>query len=340
MPTSRIERPRILVVTTGGTIASRRDPVTGAVSTAVNGEELLEIVPQASEIADVELRNFAAVNGWNMTPPMMFDLAQLLNAELKRPDLAGAVVTHGTDTVEETAYLVDLMLQSEKPVMFAVALRNISELGADGPRNLTDAIFVAASPAAGGYGCLLVANQTVHAARFVTKTHTTHLDAFESLDFGPVGMMTHDGVRFLRPAFESKPLIADRIESEVFLFKAAAGADSRPLVWAISAGYKGIVVEGSGAGNVPAAVIPGITAAIEAGLPVVLATRCIRGFLSLTYGSGGAAGGGWDLAQLGAIPASHLPAQKARIKLMLALGSTSTLDEIRVIFERDNLAIA
>jgi L-asparaginase len=334
MPPSKPKRPRVLVVTTGGTIASRRDPVTGAVSTAVSGEELLEIVAQSSEIADLEVRNFAAVNGWNMTPPMMFDLAQLLNEELKRPDLVGAVVTHGTDTVEETAYLVDLMLQSDKPVAFAVALRNISELGADGPRNLADAILVAGSSAARGYGCLVVANLTVHCARFVTKTHSANLDAFESPDFGPAAVMANDGVRFLRPPFKRKPLTADRIEPEVFLFKAAAGADARPLYWAISAGYKGIVVEGSGAGNVPAAVLPGITAAIEAGLPVVLTTRCLRGFLSPTYGSGGATGGGWDLAQLGVIPSSHLPAQKARIKLMLALGVTSNLDEIRNIFDQ------
>jgi L-asparaginase len=335
MATSKPERLRVLVVTTGGTIASRRDPVSGAVATAVSGEELLDIVPQASDIADLEVRNFAAVNGWNMTPPMMFDLSELLNAELKRPDLVGAVVTHGTDTVEETAYLVDLMLQSDKPVVFAVALRNISELGADGPRNLADAIHVAGSSAARGYGCLLVVNQTVHAARFVTKTHTTNLDAFESPDFGPVGVIAHDGVRFLRPPFDRNSLTADRIEPEVFLFESAAGSDARPLFWAISVGYKGFVVEGSGAGNVPAGVMPGITAAIELGLPVVLASRCVRGFLSPTYGSGGAAGGGWDLAQLGVIPASHLPAQKARIKLMLALGATSNLEEIRAIFERE-----
>lgn len=336
MTRPRADRPRVLIVTTGGTIASRRDPLTGAVSTAARGEELLDIVPGASDMADLEVEAFSAVNGWNMTPAMMFDLARLLNQQLQRPELVGAVVTHGTDTVEETAFLVDLMLQSEKPVVFSVALRNISELGADGPRNFADAIAVAASPKSRNFGSLLVVNQTVHAARYATKTHTTNPDAFESPDFGPAGLMTNEGVRFLRPPLRRAPLNPSWIEPEVFLFKSTAGADARPLIWAISEGYKGVVIEGSGAGNVPAMVLPGISSAMEARIPVVLASRCIRGFLSPTYGSGGAAGGGWDLARLGVIPATHLPSQKARIKLMLALGMTSDFDEVRAIFEDDS----
>jgi L-asparaginase len=333
VPTPHTARPRVLIITTGGTIASRRDPVTGAVSTAASGEEFLDIVPEARDITDLEVEHFASVNGWNMTPAMMFDLSETLNQRLQRPDLAGVVVTHGTDTVEETSYLIDLRLQSEKPVAFAVALRNISELSPDGPRNLADAISVAASPSSNGYGALVVANQTVHAARYVTKTHTTNLDAFESPDFGPVGLITHEGVRFLRPPMIRKTIQTSRIETEVFLYKATAGDDARPLLWAISAGFKGIIIEGSGAGNVPATVLPGIEAAIEAGIPVVLTSRVLRGFLSPTYGTGGAAGGGWDLARLGVIPATHLPSQKARIKLMLALGLTSEVAKIRPIFE-------
>jgi L-asparaginase len=333
MSIARSERPRVLVVTTGGTIASRIDPVTGAVTTATSGEELLEIVPQAADIADLELRNFASVASWNMTPAMMFELGQLLNQELARPEITGAVVTHGTDTVEETSFLVDLVLKSDKPVVFAVAMRNLSELGADGPRNLLDAVTVAASSKSRSYGSMVVINQSVHAARYVTKTHTVNPDAFESPDYGLIGLMIHDGVRFLRPPFARRPLSPGRIEPEVFLFKATSGADDRPLRWAISEGYKGMVIEGSGAGNVPSAVLPGIQAALEAGLPVVLTSRSIRGFLSPTYGSGGAAGGGWDLAQLGVILADHLPAQKARIKLMVAIGMTEDLEAIRAIFE-------
>jgi L-asparaginase len=322
----------VLIITTGGTIASRRDPVSGAVSTVATGEELLAVVPEVQEIADLEVENFASVNGWNMSPAMMFDLSETVNERLERPNVDGIVVTHGTDTVEETAFLVDLRLRSDKPVSFAVALRNNSELSPDGPRNLADAISIAASAHSRGYGAMVVANQTAHSAKFVTKTHTTNPDAFESPDYGPVGLMTDDGIRFLRPPAAPTPIESDRIEPEVFLYKATAGADARPLLWAIDSGFKGVVIEGSGAGNVPAAVLSGIEAAISAGIPVVLSSRVLRGFLSPTYGSGTAAGGGWDLARLGVIPATHLPSQKARIKLMLALGATSDNGKIRTWF--------
>jgi L-asparaginase len=256
-----------------------------------------------------------------------------VRAALAEPGVAGALVTHGTDTVEETAYLLDLVVESEKPVVFAVALRHIGEPGADGPRNLLDAARVAAAPASRGRGALLVANGTVHAARHVTKTHTTDLGAFESPDFGPEGVVGPDGtVRYLRPVQPRRTIAAGRIEPEVLLLTVAAGADDRPLRWALGAGYKGLVIEGSGAGNVPAAVVPGIAAALAAGVPVVLATRCRRGFLAPVYGGGGAAGGGADLMALGVIPADHLPAPKARIKLMVALGTGADLAGVRSLF--------
>lgn len=329
------DKPRIRVFTTGGTIASLPDPVTGAVRAAATGDDLLRLVPQLADVAAVDVESFAAVNGWNMTPAMMFDLARRVDAALADPTLAGAVITHGTDTVEETAFLLDLVGRSEQPVVFAVAMRNLAEPGTEGPRNLLDAVRVAADPASRGRGTSLVLNETVHAARYVTKTHTTRPDAFESPDFGPAAVITAAGVRFLHPPVARHPIPTDRIEPEVLLLKVAAGADDRPVRWAVEAGYRGLVIEGSGAGNVPAAVVPGIRAAIQAGLPVVLASRCPRGFLAPTYGSGGAAGGGHDLMALGVIPADHLPGQKARIKLMVALGATSDGEELRRIFREE-----
>lgn len=325
-------RPRLRVFTTGGTIASRRDPATGAVRAAANGDELIALVPALGDVAELSVEQVAAVNGWNVTPALMFDLARRVEAALADPGVDGAIVTHGTDTVEETAFLLDLVLPGDKPVVFAVALRHLEEPGTDGPRNLLDAARVAADPAARGRGVLLVANETIHAARHVTKTHTTNPAAFESPNHGPAGVVTQDGVRYLRPPDVSRPIAASRIEPEVFLLKVAAGADDRPLRWALAAGCKGIVIEGSGAGNVPAAMLPGIEAALAAGVPVVLASRCARGFLAPIYGGAGAAGGGRDLATLGVIPADGLPGQKARIKLMVALGATNDLGGIRRLF--------
>ena len=326
------DKPRVRIFTTGGTIASLPDPATGAVRAAATGEDLLRLVPQLRDVAETEIAPFAAVNGWNVTPTMMFNLAQRVDAALADPSLAGVVVTHGTDTVEETSYLLDLVVRSAKPVVFAVAMRNLAEPGTDAPRNLLDAIRVTVDPASTGRGALLVLNETVHAARYVTKTHTTNPAAFESPDFGPAAVLSSGRVRYLHLPAPRQPIQAGRIEPDVFLYKVAAGADDRPLRWALATGYRGIVIEGTGAGNVPAGVVPGIEAAIGARVPVVLATRCIRGFLASTYGSGGAAGGGHDLMEMGVIPADHVPGQKARIKLMAALGATSDLGEIRRLF--------
>lgn len=329
------DKPRICLITTGGTIASLPDPATGAVRAAASGDELLAAVPDLTRLANIESEPFASVNGWNMTPEMMFHLAQRVAAILARPEITGAVITHGTDTVEETAFLLDLVLQSAKPVVFAVAMRHLAEPGSDAPRNLLDAVRVAVAPEAAGRGPLLVCNETIHAARYVTKVERTNPAAFASPDYGPAGLIRAGQVRLLHPPSPRTPLAAAELEPNVFLHTIAAGADDRPLRWALAAGYRGIVLEGTGAGNVPAAVVPGIADALAAGTPVVLTSRVPGGFLAPIYGSGGASGGGHDLVRLGVIPAPHLPAWKARIKLMVALGVTRNIAEIRALFAED-----
>ncbi|MDQ3044387.1 MAG: asparaginase [Chloroflexota bacterium] len=326
------DRPRLFLLTTGGTIASRRDATTGAVATAANGQELTDLVPELGELADLHVEAFASVNSWNMTPLMMLDLATRVNRVLDQPEITAALVTHGTDTVEETAFLLDLIVASPKPVVFVVAMRNLSEPGADGPRNLLDAAKVALDPGARDRGALLVVSETIHTARHVTKMNTVNPSTFESPDHGPAGNTGGGVVRFFHSPQPRQLIPTVEIDPEVLLIKVAAGTDARQFHWAIETGYRGIVIEGSGAGNVPAAMVPGIETTIAAGLPVVLTSRCPFGFLAPVYGSGGAAGGGWDLQRLGVIFADHLPAQKARIKLMVALGLTSEIEEIRTLF--------
>lgn len=323
--------PRVVVFTTGGTIASRRDPATGGVRAVASGAELLALVPGLSDEVEVELREFASVNGWNMTPAMGFQLAGELHAALARDEIAGAVVTHGTDTLEETAYLIDLTLAGEKPVCFAAAMRNLSDLSPDGPANLAQAIRVAASPRARGHGALVVLSDEVHAARHVTKTHTTRLTTFRSPGHGPVGLVAWDGVRFTRPPGPRERLAPARLEPEVWIVKTASGTDDRLLRAALDLGAAGIAIEGTGAGNVPDAVVPGIAEAQRRGLPVVLTSRCPEGPLSPTYGT---PGGGHSLRRLGVILADGLNSPKARIKLMLALGQTRDVAAIRALFER------
>ena len=326
-------RPKIRLFTTGGTIASRRDPKTGAVAAAATGEELLARVPEIGSLAEIDVEAVATVNGWNMTPSLMMDLARRVGAALDGGGLDGVVVTHGTDTVEETAFLLDLVVESSKPVAFAVALRHLDELGSDGPRNLRDAVLVAAEPASRHRGALLVANQAIHAARFVTKVHTTHPNAFGSPGHGPIGFLDDLDVHYGRPPLPRFPIRTGRVEERVLQVTASGGQDGALLAWGVESGYRGFVIEGTGAGNVPAAMLPGIEAAMAAGLPVVLCSRVPEGPLATAYGGGVAArGGGLDLARLGLIPAPGLPGHKARVLLMAALGSSRDMNVIREVF--------
>ncbi|HVL22625.1 MAG TPA: asparaginase [Thermomicrobiales bacterium] len=322
-------RPRIVVITTGGTIGSRRDPATGAVSAVASADELVALAPEIAATARIELMSWVSVNSWNMTPEMMFDLAQDARAVLARPDVAGVVITHGTDTVEETGVMAELLVDSPKPVVFVVAMRHLSETGADGPRNFADAVRVAAAPESRNRGTLLVANEQIHAVRYVTKTNATNAATFVSPDYGPVGLVQANAIRYLHSPAPRRALDVARPGGPVHVVKAVSGSDASLLEWLCEQGTRGIVIEGSGAGNVPAAMLPGIGQAIRAGIPVVLTSRALWGFLSATYGSGGASGGGFDLLRMGVIPANHLPAQKARIVLMLGLGAGLSHDELR-----------
>lgn len=325
--------PRVAVFTTGGTIASRRDHETGAVSAVASAEELVETVPALAETASLSLHPFAAVNSWNMTPADMFALATQVDDLLADDACAGAVVTHGTDTVEETALMADLVVTSDKPVAFVVAMRNLSEPSPDGPRNLLDAVRIAGDPAARRRGALVVCNEAAHAARYVTKTNTTNPQTFASPDFGPEALIGEFGIRWLRPVMSRTVIPASELAANVPLIKTYSGMDDKLLRYALNHGADGLVLEGSGAGNVPGSLMSAIEDAIAGGIPVVLTSRCLAGFLAPIYGSGGASGGGFDLRRAGVILGQHLTSQKARIMLMVALGWTRDVAKIRHLFE-------
>lgn len=325
-------KPTVAVLTTGGTIASLKDPATGAVRTAATPEDLLALVPDVDEIADVTASPQAAVNSWNMTPAMMADLVVTAIAELVKDRVSGVVVTHGTDTVEETALLAWMLNRTEEPIVFTAAMRNLSEVGPDGPRNLRDAIRVAADPASAGRGALLVVNEMIHDARYVTKTNTVNPATFQSPHGGPVGEVTAVGVRYFAPPAERNTVQARELDGTVPVVKTWTGMDSGLFDWWLDQGIDGIVIEGSGAGNVPGEALPGIRRLAETGMPVVLTTRCIGGPLAPIYGTGGASGGGHDLMAAGVIPASRFTSQKARIALLALLGAGKTRDEIDAWF--------
>lgn len=326
-------KPRVAVFTTGGTIASKRDPATGAVAAVASADELVASVPELGEAAELTLHPFASVNSWNVTPADMFALSHDIDTLLADDGYAGAVVTHGTDTVEETALMADLVVTSDKPVAFVVAMRNLSEPSPDGPRNLLDAVRVASDPGGRGRGAMVVCNEAAHAARYVTKTNTTNPQTFQSPDFGPEALVSAFGVRWLRPPVNRRVLPVAELAAHVPLIKTYSGMDDKLLRFALNHGAEGIVIEGSGAGNVPGNLMPAIEEAVEGGIPVVLTSRCLGGFLAPIYGSGGASGGGFDLRQAGVILGQHLTGQKARIMLLVALAWTRDPDKLRYLFE-------
>ena len=187
-------KPKVVIIGTGGTIASRYDPALGRKVAAMSGSELLALLPGAAEIAEIEVDNFATVASFHMSAGFALSLAQRIEATLSRPDVTGVVVTHGTDTMEETAYLAQLLVDLQKPAIFTGAQRSADEPDGDGPRNMLSSIRAAASPAAVGLGAMICFNDELHAAREVTKVHTSAVQTFQSCDHGKLGGIDGDRV--------------------------------------------------------------------------------------------------------------------------------------------------
>ncbi len=322
---------KVVIVTTGGTIAMRYDPVLKSVVPAVTGPELVAAVPPLAEVGAVEVVEYANLPSPHITPAMMFALAKRIDSILAQPEVAGVVVTHGTDTLEETAFLFDLVLTSDKPVCLTAAMRSSAEISPDGPKNILCAVRTAFSALAVGQGVLVVVNEEIHAAREVTKTHSANPKTFASPFWGPVGYVDEDRVIFRRQSLGREKLQPTALVEDVHLIKLVAGADDFFFRCLVEKGVKGIVVEGFGRGNVPPAVVPGIEAALAAGIPVVLTTRVHGGRVLDVYGY---EGGVIPLKNMGVLLAGEMSGQKARLKLMLALGLAADAADLARYFER------
>lgn len=324
-------KPRLIIFFTGGTISMQIDPATGGAVPALTGEEIIALVPGLAGLADFEVINFARLPGPHWTPIKMMELARDVEAQLADASIVGAVVTHGTDTLEETAYLLDLVIATSKPIVFVGAMRNSSELSWDGPENLRAAVRVAIDEGARNLGVVVVMNAQIIAAAEATKTHTEAPDTFQSRDFGPLGFVDKDRLILPRLAAPRERIATDQIEARVEVIKMYAGADGRFINFAIDQGARGLVIEALGRGNVTSAALPALGRAIDTGLPIVITSRCPRGRVLDTYAYEGA---GRQLRQMGAILGGLLPSHKARIKLMLALGAGWGVERIRAAFER------
>jgi len=324
-------KPRLATFFTGGTISMRIDPATGGAIPALSGEEIIARVPGLNDLAEFDLINFDRLPGPHWMPQRMMELAVAVREKLREEKIVSAVVTHGTDTLEETAYFLDLVLDTDKPVVFVGAMRNSSELSWDGPENLAAAVRVAINPQAHGLGVVVAMNSQIISAAEATKTHTESTDTFQSRDFGALGFVDKDRVILMRRPFEREHIATGKVENRVDIIKMFAGADGRFINFAIDDGARALVIEGLGRGNVTVPAMTAIQRAVEAGLPVVITSRCPRGRVLDTYAYDGA---GKQLRRMGAILGGMLPSHKARIKLMLALGAGWSVEQIRESFER------
>lgn len=322
-------KKKVLIIHTGGTIAMTED-ATGAVKPSQENP-LGSILSILKPYAEIQVNDFANIPSPHMTPQLMFDLAKKIEEYLRGDEIDGVVLTHGTDTLEETSYMLDLLTQSPKPIIVTGAMRSSNELGADGPLNLLQSVRVAASGQAIGKGVLVVFNDEIHTAKNVTKTHASNISTFQSPQYGPIGIITKQAT-----SFHHKPIARDhysitKLTKKVMLLKAFAGMEKEWVEAVINHGLDGLIFEAFGQGNLPPSVVPALKTITSQGIPVVLVSRCFNGIVESTYEYDG---GGKQLKEMGIIFSNGLNGQKARLKLMVALELTSNFGELQEIFYR------
>lgn len=309
---------KLLILHTGGTI-SMSEGENGNVSPSVKNP-LLDALEKLSHPA--ELRQEALFNV--PSPHITLNHWQLLKSRIEiavnQEQFDGIVITHGTDTLEETAYFLDLALNVNVPVVLTGAMRSSNELGADGLINLQSAILVALSPQSNHKGVLVVMNDEIHHAKFVTKTHTTNVATFQTPTFGPCGLVTKNRVVYFQHLdhYERYP-ISTIEKANVQIVKAYVGMDSFLLQQLAQSRCDGVVIEGFGAGNLPPSCLDGLNALLQTEIPVVLVSRAFNGITQDVYNY---IGGGKQLKEQGVIFTTGLSGQKARIKLIVLLNQT------------------
>src|SRR3954468_22928160 len=327
--------PVVRLIATGGTIAMKIDPVKKAPVPAISGEDLIATVPEIEKVARIEVQNLSNVPSDYMDPDRWIELQKAVTQALARPEVAGVIVSHGTDTLEETAWFLDLTVDSEKPVVLIGAQRNASEKDFDGPRNLLNAARICVSPSARRMGTMIALNNQINAAREAVKTHTSEVETFKSGDFGFLGVADNDRVIFYRAPVRRQhiPLTvpAGQHLPRVDIVEMYGGADGALVRAAVAAGSRGLVIQALGWGNMNVPMFEAVKETIAKGIPVAISTRVWNGRVLPNYGF---QGGGKTLQDAGAVFADNLSPQKARILLMLALQKTGNAQELQRLFDR------
>ncbi len=321
--------PTVVIVATGGTIAEKIDPKTGAAIPAVTGEELVANIPELNKIANIEVVNFSNIDSSQMTPEIWAKLSKTVDDILKKPYVKGVVITHGTDTMSEGSYFLDLTLTVNKPVVFTGAMRNASSPYSDGPPNLINAITQVCDPNATNWGVTVTLNQYINSARRVSKMQATNPQTFQSEESGYLGYILKGKVLRMNDVLYRHTLSIPSVLPKIDILSDYAGSDGSLIRASVDNGAKGIVVIGVGEGNVNALMFDAIKYALSKNVTVVISTRVHNGAIAGEYGD---AGGGSTLEAAGAILSTTLRAAKARLLLMLLLPTNKSFSEIKQYF--------
>lgn len=320
-------RKTILLIHTGGTISMAMSEE-GAVLPNKENPLMKEsnALESIAKIIEIEAFNLPSPH---ITPKEMLTLRNLILEKVSSEHIDGVVITHGTDTLEETAYFLELTTNLHIPIVLTGAMRSSNELGADGIYNLVEAVRVAVDDEARGKGVLVVMNDEVHLAVNTTKTSTSSVNTFQSPQYGPVGLITKSRILFHHGPLRRQYVELQDLTKRVAMLKIYAGMEEDLLDVVLACHYDGVVLEGLGQGNVPPAVVKGIETLLERDIPVVLVSRCFNGIAEGVYGY---VGGGKMLEDLGALFATGINGQKARLKLLIGLNQVDDKMDLKKFF--------
>ena len=316
---------KILVLHTGGTISMQAD-ASGAVVTSQDNP--MNHVSNPLEGVEVHALDFFNLPSPHIKPKHMLALYQKIKEEADHYD--GFVITHGTDTLEETAYFIDTMEVPQKPIVLTGAMRSSNELGSDGVYNYLSALRVASDDKAADKGVLVVMNDEIHAAKYVTKTHTTNVSTFQTPTHGPLGLIMKYEILYFKTAEPRVRFDLDRIQGLVPIIPVYAGMTEELLDLLPVDQLDGLIIQAFGAGNVPKETSQKLNALIQEGLPIALVSRCFNGIAEPVYAY---EGGGVCLQKAGVFFVKELNAQKARLKLLIAINAGLTGEELRAYME-------
>lgn len=324
--------PKVGVFTIGGTISCVYDEENGSIPT-LSGEELIKEIESDLHGIKVELHDICCIPSSQLNATVGFELNKKIEKCLAKEDIDGAVVVQGTDSLDEMSYLQSILHEGEKPIVFTGAMKSHDEALRDAKGNLLNAIETAAAEESRGYGVLVLLNETIYSAYDVEKMNTTNVDAFSSPN-GSLGVACYGEIKYYHRPIMEHTYHPDHIEENVVLLKAYVGMDDFLIKSCVEHNVKGIVIEAFGAGNLSGDMLECLQNTVKNGIPIVLVSRCIGGYVVPVYNYIG--GGKMLMEEIGLINGGNLSGQKARMKLSVLVSMGYDIERIKKEFEHNH----